>query len=85
MATITASSPAALFPRAGLVHKVCNGVSSLPILGLPTMAKRGRVMCTLEEKPSGSGMDSKHNHGCIIDGGGIRRGGVGGTSHGFGG
>ncbi|KAJ7977304.1 Photosystem II reaction center W protein, chloroplastic, partial [Quillaja saponaria] len=37
---------------AGLVHKQPLGVSSSPILGLPTMAKMGKVRCSMEGKPS---------------------------------
>ncbi|OVA16239.1 Photosystem II PsbW [Macleaya cordata] len=54
MATITASTSTALVARAGLVRKGAFGISSSPVLGLPAMAERGRLRCSMEEKRSTS-------------------------------
>ncbi|XP_074316795.1 photosystem II reaction center W protein, chloroplastic-like [Silene latifolia] len=51
MATITATSSASLLARASLVNTRV-GVSSSPILGLPSLAKKGKVVCSMEVKPS---------------------------------
>ncbi|KAA8550799.1 hypothetical protein F0562_002483 [Nyssa sinensis] len=52
MAAISACSPTSLVSRAGLVHKRSDVVSSSPLLGLPAMGKKGKVRCSMEEKPS---------------------------------
>ncbi|KAB5557515.1 hypothetical protein DKX38_008424 [Salix brachista] len=52
MATITASTATPSLARASLVHKPSVGVSCSPVLGLPAMTKKGRVSCSMEEKPS---------------------------------
>ncbi|GMH02375.1 hypothetical protein Nepgr_004214 [Nepenthes gracilis] len=60
-AAITAISSTSLVARAGLVRNVRIDVSSSsPVLGLPAMARKGKVRCSVEGKPSaqakGSGM-----------------------------
>lgn len=52
MAAIFASTPTSSITRAGLVHKRPLGASSSTVLGLPAMAKVGRVKCSMEGKPS---------------------------------
>ncbi|GMH20869.1 hypothetical protein Nepgr_022711 [Nepenthes gracilis] len=53
MAAITASSLTSLDPRASLVLNGRVGVSSSsPVLGLPVMEKKGKVVCLVGEKPS---------------------------------
>ncbi|TKY62395.1 Photosystem II reaction center W protein [Spatholobus suberectus] len=52
MATIIAGAPTTSITRAGLVLKRPVGVSSSTALGLPAMAKAGRVRCSMEGKPS---------------------------------
>ncbi|XWS46916.1 hypothetical protein CRYUN_Cryun14cG0109300 [Craigia yunnanensis] len=49
MATISATSS---ITRAALLHKPSPRVASPVAIGLPTMAKRGKVMCSMEKKPS---------------------------------
>ncbi|XP_031487263.1 photosystem II reaction center W protein, chloroplastic [Nymphaea colorata] len=60
MASITASTAASSFARAScLVPRSHVGVAvpSSPVLGLPAMARKGRVHCSMEEKPAaGNGM-----------------------------
>ncbi|KAH9602769.1 hypothetical protein KSS87_023056 [Heliosperma pusillum] len=51
MASITASSSASLIAHATLLNKRV-GVSSSPILGLPALTKKGKVVCSMEVKPS---------------------------------
>lgn len=48
MASVTTSSSAPLVARASLVQTTRVGVSSSPILGLPLMAKKGKVRCSME-------------------------------------
>ncbi|XP_028807967.1 photosystem II reaction center W protein, chloroplastic [Neltuma alba] len=50
MATISASTPTTSIARPGLVHKRPVGVSASPVLGLPAIAKVGRVRCSMEER-----------------------------------
>ncbi|KAJ1417534.1 Photosystem II PsbW, class 2 [Sesbania bispinosa] len=52
MATISATTTTPSITRAGLVQKRSLVVSSSPVLGLPAMAKMGRVRCSMEGKPS---------------------------------
>nr|AFK35192.1 unknown [Medicago truncatula] len=52
MATISATTTTASITRACLAQKRPLSVSSSPVLGLPTMAKVGRVRCSMEGKPS---------------------------------
>ncbi|CAI8602898.1 unnamed protein product [Vicia faba] len=52
MATISATTTTASISRACLAQKRPLAVSSSPVLGLPTMAKVGRVRCSMEGKPS---------------------------------
>ncbi|KAL2934600.1 Photosystem II reaction center W protein chloroplastic [Bienertia sinuspersici] len=52
MATITASSSASLVARASLVQNKRVGVPSSPVLGLPAITKKGKVTCSMENKPS---------------------------------
>ncbi|KAG4913202.1 hypothetical protein AAZX31_19G147500 [Glycine max] len=54
MATIIAGIPTTSITRAGLVLKRPVGASSSTVLGLPAMAKAGKVRCSMEEKPSSS-------------------------------
>ncbi|CBI35208.3 hypothetical protein VitviT2T_021314 [Vitis vinifera] len=65
MATITASNPATSLVRASVASKGLNGISS-PVLGLPAMAKKGRVRCMSEEKPCGSDMGSSISMGASL-------------------
>ncbi|XVE77868.1 hypothetical protein DITRI_Ditri13aG0097900 [Diplodiscus trichospermus] len=51
MATISASIPASSITRAALAHKPSSRVASPVAIGLPTMAKRGKVICSMEKKP----------------------------------
>ncbi|XXG79999.1 hypothetical protein AAC387_Pa09g0958 [Persea americana] len=52
MATISASAPTTCIARPSHVHKGAVGVSALPALGLPVRERKGRVSCSLKEKPS---------------------------------
>ena len=54
MATIIAGTPTTSITRTGHVLKRPVGASSSTVLGLPAMAKAGRVRCSMEEKPSSS-------------------------------
>ncbi|RZC89416.1 hypothetical protein C5167_036250 [Papaver somniferum] len=54
MATISASTSAALVARTSLVRKNAFGVSSSPVFGLPAMSGRGRLTCSAEKKSSSS-------------------------------
>ncbi|OMP09829.1 Photosystem II PsbW, class 2 [Corchorus olitorius] len=51
MATISASTPTSSITRAALAHKPSLRVAPAAI-GLPTMGKKGRVVCSVEKKPS---------------------------------
>jgi photosystem II PsbW protein len=51
MASIIASTPTSSILRTGLVHKQPLGVSFHNIVGLPSLAKVGRVRCSIEGKP----------------------------------
>ncbi|XVF80904.1 hypothetical protein PTKIN_Ptkin15bG0112500 [Pterospermum kingtungense] len=51
MATISASIPTSLITRAALAQKPSPRVASPVVIGLPPMAKRGKVMCSMEKKP----------------------------------
>ncbi|KAK7284080.1 hypothetical protein RJT34_18817 [Clitoria ternatea] len=62
MATIIAGTPTSSITRAALVHKRPVGASFSNVLGLPAMAKVGRVRCAMEGKPS-SGQESSSNVG----------------------
>ncbi|KAI4349446.1 hypothetical protein L6164_010033 [Bauhinia variegata] len=66
MATISASAPTSSMIRAGLVHKRPLGVSASPVLGLPTMAKVGKVRCSTEEKPCVKECSSKMGMGASL-------------------
>ncbi|KAL5792816.1 hypothetical protein ACOSP7_001410 [Xanthoceras sorbifolium] len=53
MATITASNPTSSIIRSALVQKSALGAASSPVIGLPKMAMKGKVRCSMEEgKPS---------------------------------
>ncbi|KAK0582352.1 hypothetical protein LWI29_024545 [Acer saccharum] len=52
MATITASAPTSSITRSVLVQKPSIGATSSPVLVLPKMAMKGKVRCSMEEKPS---------------------------------
>ncbi|KAA8543322.1 hypothetical protein F0562_021183 [Nyssa sinensis] len=52
MATITACTPTSSVAGATLLHRGSKVVSSSPVLGLPAMAKKGKVSCSMEGKPS---------------------------------
>ncbi|CBI17944.3 photosystem II reaction center W protein, chloroplastic-like [Vitis riparia] len=52
MASITASTPTSSLPRVGLRPNGGTVGTSSAILGLPVMAKKGRVTCSMKEKPS---------------------------------
>ncbi|KAB5568306.1 hypothetical protein DKX38_002099 [Salix brachista] len=54
MATITAGAATSSIVRAALARKPSVGLSSSSVLGLPAMAKAGKVRCSMEEKPSSS-------------------------------
>ncbi|KAM1795733.1 hypothetical protein PS1_036046 [Malus domestica] len=57
MATITASSAASSVTRAILVHKPSVGAPSSTVLALPSLARKGRVSCSMEgKKESNSNM-----------------------------
>ncbi|KAK9684866.1 hypothetical protein RND81_10G238300 [Saponaria officinalis] len=58
MGSITATSSAALIVRATFVNKNVLGVSSSPILGLPTMTRKGKVVCSMDAKPSNKEINS---------------------------
>ncbi|KAI9080305.1 hypothetical protein K1719_037699 [Acacia pycnantha] len=67
MASISASTPTTSMARPGLVHKRPLGVSSSPVLGLPAIAKVGRVRCSMEEtKPCEKGSESKLGMGASL-------------------
>ncbi|XP_061338096.1 photosystem II reaction center W protein, chloroplastic [Gastrolobium bilobum] len=66
MATISATTLTSSITRTGLVHKRPLGVSSSPVLGLPAMAKVGRVRCSMEEKPSVQESNSKMGMGASL-------------------
>ncbi|XP_031258825.1 photosystem II reaction center W protein, chloroplastic [Pistacia vera] len=50
MATISASAPTSSITRATLVHKPHTGASASPVLGLPRMAMKGKLRCSMEGK-----------------------------------
>ncbi|CAK8543533.1 unnamed protein product [Lathyrus sativus] len=50
MATIIAGTSTSSIIRTGLVHKQSLGVSFQTVVGLPSMAKVGRVRCSIEGK-----------------------------------
>eukprot|EP00262_Sarcandra_glabra_P008413 TRINITY_DN21936_c0_g1_i1.p2 TRINITY_DN21936_c0_g1~~TRINITY_DN21936_c0_g1_i1.p2 ORF type:complete len:138 (+),score=27.28 TRINITY_DN21936_c0_g1_i1:124-537(+) len=53
MATFTATTPTSLVARTSFLHKGgINTVSASPVLGLPAMARKGRVRCSAEDKAS---------------------------------
>ncbi|XP_058085914.1 photosystem II reaction center W protein, chloroplastic [Magnolia sinica] len=52
MATITASTPTSSIAATAVARKRAIGASPSPVLGLPAMAMKGRVRCSVEEKPS---------------------------------
>ncbi|KAJ6938632.1 photosystem II reaction center W (PsbW) protein-related [Populus alba x Populus x berolinensis] len=52
MATITASTATSSIVRAALAHRPSVGVSSSHVLGLPAIAKKGKVSCSMEGKPN---------------------------------
>ncbi|KAJ4954879.1 hypothetical protein NE237_011662 [Protea cynaroides] len=55
MATVTTSNLTSLVVRAGLIQRGSAGAGmASPVLGLPALAKKGRVVCSMEEKSSGS-------------------------------
>ncbi|XP_030479626.1 photosystem II reaction center W protein, chloroplastic [Cannabis sativa] len=52
MASFTASAPTSSVLRASLLHKPSLGIQSSPVLALPTMAKGGKVRCSMEKSES---------------------------------
>ncbi|KAF9686892.1 hypothetical protein SADUNF_Sadunf02G0037100 [Salix dunnii] len=52
MATITASTATSSIVRAALARKPSVGVSSSSVLGLPAIAKKEKVSCSMERKPT---------------------------------
>ncbi|XP_022728237.1 photosystem II reaction center W protein, chloroplastic-like [Durio zibethinus] len=52
MATIFACTPTSTITPAALAHKLSPRVASPVAIGLPKMEKRGKVMCSMEKKPS---------------------------------
>ncbi|KAK9704915.1 hypothetical protein RND81_07G019900 [Saponaria officinalis] len=58
MATITTNSSASLLAHASLVNKR-NGLSFVPIIGLPAITKKGKIVCSMEAKPSNKESNSK--------------------------
>ncbi|XP_010274189.1 PREDICTED: photosystem II reaction center W protein, chloroplastic [Nelumbo nucifera] len=66
MASISATTPTSSVVRASLVRKSSIGTSSSPVLGLPALARRGRVMCSVEEKPSASSVSSSVSMGASL-------------------
>ncbi|KAL4200040.1 hypothetical protein AMTRI_Chr03g54410 [Amborella trichopoda] len=52
MASITATTGTSTLARASLISRVSATKQSPIILGLPTLAKKGGVRCSLEAKPS---------------------------------
>ncbi|KAG5250524.1 photosystem II reaction center protein [Salix suchowensis] len=52
MATITASAAKSSIVRAALARKPSVGLSSSSVLGLPAMAKKEKVSCSMEGKPT---------------------------------
>nr|DAD36671.1 TPA_asm: hypothetical protein HUJ06_007312 [Nelumbo nucifera] len=63
MASISATTPTSSVVRASLVRKSSIGTSSSPVLAL---ARRGRVMCSVEEKPSASSVSSSVSMGASL-------------------
>ncbi|GAV72144.1 PsbW domain-containing protein [Cephalotus follicularis] len=59
MATITSGTPTSSITRAGLVHRPSVRVASLTVVGLPTMAVKGKVRCSMEGKDCGMESGSK--------------------------
>ncbi|XP_057425339.1 photosystem II reaction center W protein, chloroplastic-like isoform X1 [Lotus japonicus] len=66
MATISATITTPSITRAGLVQKRPLVISSSPVLGLPALAKVGRVRCSMEGKPSGQESSSKMGMGASL-------------------
>ncbi|XVF32456.1 hypothetical protein REPUB_Repub17cG0084500 [Reevesia pubescens] len=63
MVTISASTPTSSITNAALTHKPSPKVASPFAIGLPAMAKKGKVMCSMkkpsaEEKGSSMGMSA---------------------------
>ncbi|KAL5712390.1 hypothetical protein ACHQM5_014571 [Ranunculus cassubicifolius] len=56
MASITAATPTSSIAGAGIARRSSLGISSSPILGLPSMARKGGVRCSAEKKSNESGM-----------------------------
>ncbi|XVF21664.1 hypothetical protein REPUB_Repub12eG0109700 [Reevesia pubescens] len=52
MATISATTPTSTITRAVLANKPSPRVASPVAIGLPTMAKKGKVMCSMGKKPA---------------------------------
>ncbi|KAJ9172039.1 hypothetical protein P3X46_015329 [Hevea brasiliensis] len=52
MATISARTPTSSITRASLEHKRSAGISPSHILGLPAIAVKGKVRCSMEERTS---------------------------------
>ncbi|GAU33245.1 hypothetical protein TSUD_333680 [Trifolium subterraneum] len=66
MASIIASTPTSSILRTGFVHKQPLGVSFQNAVGLPTMAKVGRVRCSIEGKPDVQESSSKVGMGASL-------------------
>ncbi|XP_027366095.1 photosystem II reaction center W protein, chloroplastic-like [Abrus precatorius] len=66
MATISAATTTPSITRACLVQKQPPTLSSSPLLGLPTMAKVGRVRCSMEGKPSEKESNSSMGMGASL-------------------
>ncbi|KAL8148841.1 photosystem II reaction center W protein, chloroplastic-like [Apium graveolens] len=63
MATITACTPAS---SVGLVHKTPVLRASSPVLGLPVMAKVGKVRCSMKGHPGAQEASSKVGMGASL-------------------
>ncbi|BFG43055.1 photosystem II reaction center W protein chloroplastic [Prunus yedoensis var. nudiflora] len=64
MATLTASTPTSSITRASLVHKPSVGAPSATVLALPSLARKGKVSCSMEGKKESS--NSKMGKGASL-------------------
>ncbi|KAJ6392083.1 hypothetical protein OIU77_025943 [Salix suchowensis] len=67
MATITASAATSSIVRAALARKPSVGLSSSSVLGLPAMAKKEKVSCSMEGKPT-TVEGKKQGNECVVNG-----------------
>nr|AFK35407.1 unknown [Medicago truncatula] len=66
MATIIAGTSTSSIIRTSFVHKQPLGVSSHTVVGLPSIAKVGRVGCSIEGKPDVQGSSSNIGMGASL-------------------